>query len=386
MKNFAFSLPTKVYFGQGQITHLTELSAFGTKVLMVYGGGSIKRNGIYDRAMDLLVGAGLTVEELGGVEPNPRVTTVNRGAQICKDKGVDMVLAIGGGSTIDSAKAIAAGAKYDGDAWDLVLDNSKCTSALPVFDVLTLAATGSETNGGSVISNLDVPAKLALKSPCLYPQISILDPTYTFTVSRRQTAAGSADMMSHTFENYFSLEPGADLQRRFGEGLLKTIIDNAPVALEHPDDYEARANLMWTASHAISGIAGAGLAPGWACHPMEHELSAYYDVTHGEGLAVLTPVWMEHVLSDQTAPYLATYGRNVWGVTTGDDMAAAKEAIAHTRDFLFGTLGIPSTLRGVGVPDGSNFEAMAASAEKRTLVSFVPLDKDAVVSIYQDAL
>ena len=386
MKNFAFSLPTKVYFGKGQIEHLTELADYGKKALLVYGGGSIKRNGIYDRAMDLLVGAGLTVEELGGVEPNPRVTTVNRGAQICKDEGIDMVLAIGGGSTIDSSKAIAAGAKYDGDAWDLVLDNSKVAAALPVFDVLTLAATGSETNGTAVISNLDVPAKLALKSPCVYPTISILDPTYTFTVSRRQTASGSADMMSHTFENYFSFEPGADLQRRFGEGLLRTIIDNAPVALAHPDDYEARANLMWTASHAISGIAGAGLAVGWVCHPMEHELSAYYDVTHGEGLAVLTPVWMEHILSEKTAPYFATYGRNVWGVTAGDDMAAAKEAIARTRDFLFGTLGIPSTLRGIGVPDSSNFAAMAASAEKRTLGSFVPLDKDAVVSIYEDAL
>ena len=386
MKNFAFSLPTKVYFGKGQIEHLTELADYGKKALLVYGGGSIKRNGIYDRAMDLLTSVGVEVTELGGVEPNPRVTTVNRGAQICKDEGIDMVLAIGGGSTIDSSKAIAAGAKYDGDAWDLVLDNSKVAAALPVFDVLTLAATGSETNGTAVISNLDVPAKLALKSPCVYPTISILDPTYTFTVSRRQTASGSADMMSHTFENYFSFEPGADLQRRFGEGLLRTIIDNAPVALAHPDDYEARANLMWTASHAISGIAGAGLAVGWVCHPMEHELSAYYDVTHGEGLAVLTPVWMEHILSDKTAPYFATYGRNVWGVTAGDDMAAAKEAIAHTREFLFGTLGIPSTLREIGVPDASNFEVMAASAEKRTLGSFVPLDKAAVVSIYEDAL
>ncbi len=352
MKNFAFSLPTKVYFGKGQIDHLTELADYGKKALLVYGGGSIKRNGIFDRAVELLTGAGVEVVELGGVEPNPRVTTVNRGAQMCRDQGIDMVLAIGGGSTIDSSKAIAAAAKYDGDAWDLVLDNSKVADALPVFDVLTLAATGSETNGTAVISNLDVPAKLALKSPHVY----------------------------------FSFEPGADLQRRFGEGLLRTIIDNAPVALEHPDDYEARANLMWTASHAISGIAGAGLAVGWVCHPMEHELSAYYDVTHGEGLAVLTPVWMEHILSDKTAPYFATYGRNVWGVTAGDDMAAAKEAIAHTREFLFGTLGIPSTLREIGVPDGSNFEAMAASAEKRTLGSFVPLDKAAVVSIYEDAL
>lgn len=206
-----------------------------------------------------------------------------------------MVLAIGGGSTIDCSKVIAAGAKYDGDAWDLVLDATKIKAALPIFDVLTLSATGTEMDPFAVISDLTKNEKWGTGSPYMVPTMSILNPEYTYSVSKKQTAAGTADMMSHTMENYFSME-NADCQKFMAEGLLRTMIKNGPVALAEPDNYEARANLMWAGTHAINGVVGDGCSPAWCVHPMEHELSAFYDITHGEGLAILTPAWMEHIL------------------------------------------------------------------------------------------
>ena len=352
MRDFVFHAPTEICFGREQVSHLAELSAFGSRALLVYGGGSIKRNGIYDDVMGVLAGAGIEVEELAGVEPNPRIATVRRGVALCRERGVDMVLAVGGGSAIDCSKAIAAGVPYEGDPWDLVMDHSLAKAALPVACVVTLAATGSEMNGNAVISNPDIPAKLAVKSPLLCPRIAILDPTYTLTVPRRQTAAGVADMMSHTFENYFT---------------------------------DARANLMWAATHAINGIVSQGSAPAWSCHPIEHELSAYYDITHGEGLAVVTPVWMEHVLGVDTVVPFAEYGRNVWGLVGADDMAVAHEAIACTRRFLFQDLGIAPNLRGLGIPDESHFGDMADHMWWRTEKSFVPLSRDDVVAILHDA-
>lgn len=295
MYNFTLQIPTRIHFGKDTISYLSELKEYGDKVLLVYGGGSIKKNGIYDTAMQLLKDAALTVFELSGVEPNPRIETVRKGVTICKEEGIDMVLAIGGGSTIDCSKVIAAGAKYDGDAWDLVLDATKIKAALPIFDVLTLSATGTEMDPFAVISDLTKNEKWGTGSPYMVPTMSILNPEYTYSVSKKQTAAGTADMMSHTMENYFSME-NADCQKFMAEGLLRTMIKNGPVALAEPDNYEARANLMWAGTHAINGVVGDGCSPAWCVHPMEHELSAFYDITHGEGLAILTPAWMEHIL------------------------------------------------------------------------------------------
>ena len=286
MYNFTLYMPTRIHFGKGQISHLSELRESGTKVLLVYGGGSIKRNGIYDTAVDILKKAGLTIYDLPGVEPNPRIESVRKGVEKCKAEGIDMTLAIGGGSTIDCAKVVAAGAKYDGDPWDLVLDRSLIKTALPIYSVVTLAATGSEMNPSAVISDFTKHEKWGTSAPALVPTMSILDPTYTFSVSKRQTAAGTADIMSHTFENYFSFET-ADVQKAFGEALLKVLIKNGHIALAEPDNYDARANLMWAASHAINGLTKMGNAPAWCIHPMEHELSAFYDITHGVGLAIL---------------------------------------------------------------------------------------------------
>lgn len=387
MYNFTFSVPTVIHFGKGQIKHLSELRQSGTKALLVYGGGSIKRNGIYDEAMRILSDAGVSVTELAGVEPNPRIQTVRRGVELCRKDDIDMVLAIGGGSTIDCAKVVAAGAKYDGDPWDIVLDGSLAKEALPIYSVLTLAATGSEMDCFAVISDMEKNEKWGTGAECMKPTMSILDPTYTFTVSARQTAAGTADMMSHTFENYFTREKGADVQQRFAEALLKVMIKYGPVALEKPDDYDARANLMWAASHAINGLVGDGSANAWCVHPMEHELSAFYDITHGEGLAILTPAWMEFCMRKDptTVASFATYGRNVWGLD-GSDEDVAHEAVRRTRSFFVDSLHMPANLRAVGIEDQKNFEVMAQKAADGSKGSFVPLTKDDIVEIYKAAL
>ncbi|MFU0811542.1 MAG: Iron-containing alcohol dehydrogenase [Atopobium sp.] len=385
MYNFTFHAPTTIHFGKGQISHLADLAGYGKKVLLCYGGGSIKRNGIYDQATKILSDAGLEIFELSGVEPNPRIQTVRRGVELCRKESIDMVLAIGGGSTIDCAKVVAAGAKYDGDAWDLVIHPELIKAALPIFSVLTLAATGSEMDAFAVISDMTKNEKWGTAAECLKPTMSVLDPTYTFSVPARQTAAGTADMMSHTFENYFSMDDGAYVQKRMAEALLKTMIHYGPIALEKPDDYDARANLMWAASHAINGLVGEGCAPAWCVHPMEHELSAFYDITHGEGLAILTPAWMEHVLSEKTEKQFATYGRNVWGLTGTDDAPVAREAIARTRQFFTETMHMPATLHEVGITDEEHFDVMAQKAADGSKGSFVPLTKEDIVEIYRAA-
>lgn len=385
MYNFKFSIPTTIYFGKGQISHLDDLKQSGDKVLLVYGGGSIKKNGIYDQALKILEDAGISVTELAGVEPNPRVETVRKGVDLCKTNNLDMVLAIGGGSAIDCAKVVAAGAKYEGDAWDLVIHPEMIKAALPIYSVLTLSATGSEMDEFAVISDMTKNEKWGTGAECMKPTMSILDPSYTCSVSRKQTAAGTADMMSHTFENYFSFEEGADVQKRFAEGLLKTMIKYGPIALDDPNNYNARANLMWAATHAINGLISAGCSPAWCIHPMEHELSAFYDITHGQGLAILTPVWMKYVLNEKTAPVFADYGRNVWGLEGDDDMELSDAAIEKTADFFFKTMEIPKNLREVGITDQSNFEKMAEKAAAGSVGSFVPLTKEDIIEIYKAA-
>lgn len=382
MYNFTFEVPTRVHFGKGALSYLEELKDYGKKVLLVYGGGSIKKNGIYDNAMDILNKAGLEVVELSGVEPNPRIESVREGVSICKSEGIDMILAIGGGSTIDCAKVIAAGAKYDNDPWDLVLDGSIIKDALPIFDVLTLSATGTEMDAFAVISDLSKNEKWGTGSKYMIPTMSILDPEYTYSVSKKQTAAGTADMMSHTMENYFSME-NADCQKFMAEGLLRTMIKYAPIALDDPANYDARANLMLAGTYAINGIVGDGCSPAWCVHPMEHELSAFYDITHGEGLAILTPAWMEHILNENTLSNFVEFAKNVWGLSGDDDYELAHAGIDALRKFLFETMGMPANLRAVGITDDSNFEIMAQKASEGSKGSFVPLSKEDIIEIFR---
>ncbi|MDD4376905.1 MAG: iron-containing alcohol dehydrogenase, partial [Eubacteriales bacterium] len=276
MQNFNYSIPTKIYFGKGQIKNLSRIKEIGKRVLMVYGGGSIKKNGIYNKALDILKENDIEVFELAGVEPNPKIESVREGVTLCLENKIDVVLAIGGGSTIDCSKIIAAGAKFKGDPWELVLDGGKIKSALPVVTILTLAATGSEMDAFAVISDMSKNEKLGTGSDFVKPAFSILDPEYTFSVSKRQTAAGTADIMSHVFEVYFTREKDGFIQARFCESILKTCIKYGPIALENPEDYEARANLMWASSLAINGLLSYGADVQWRVHPIEHELSAFY--------------------------------------------------------------------------------------------------------------
>lgn len=385
MKNFTYSIPTIVHFGKGQITHLGELKQSGERVLLVYGGGSIKRTGIYDAALSVLQEAGLQVYELPGVEPNPRIQLVREGVDLCRRNKVDMVLAIGGGSSIDCAKLVAAGVCYQGDAWDLMVDSSRIQEALPIYCVLTLAATGSEMDNSTVISDPSLHQKLDIASDYLKPRMAILDPTYTFTVPASQTAAGSVDIMSHVFESYFTNTKGAVVQGHLCEAILKTVIQYAPIAMEHSEDYDARANLMWCSSLALNGILTYGAKVKWCVHPMEHELSAYYDITHGVGLAILTPVWMEYILNERTAPQLAAYGRNVWNLSwEEEDLVVAEKAIACTRQFFAG-LGMPATLHEIGI-DETHFEDMARSCCPFCEGCYVPLTMEDIVAIYKKAL
>lgn len=388
MENFYYSIPTKILFGKGQVEKLGQsIKAYGSKVLLVYGGGSIKKIGLYDKVIKQLKSHHIEIVELAGVEPNPRVTTVNKGAAICKEQGVDVVLAVGGGSTIDCAKVIAAAAYYEGDAWDLVEDASKVTKVLPLITVLTLSATGSEMDAYAVISNADTNEKLGTGHEEMKPKLSILDPEYTYTVSKYQTAAGTADIMSHVFEEYFNETEGAYLQDCMAEAVLKTCIKYGKIAVNEPENYEARANLMWASSLALNGLMHYGRGGSdWSVHPMEHELSAFYDITHGVGLAILTPHWMEYILDDSNVKKFVTYGVNVWGIDKNqDDYNIAREAINKTREY-FITLGIPMTLREVGIEE-EKIEIMAKQATRfGSITGYKVLQAEDVLKIFKAAL
>lgn len=384
MKNFLYDIGTKIYFGEGQIVHLPEaIKPYAQKVLLVYGGGSIKKSGLYDTVTRLFRENGIQWQELPGVEPNPRITSVNAGARLCREHGLEGVVAVGGGSTIDCSKAIAEAAAYDGDAWDLVLKKAPITKVLPVFSVLTLAATGSEMDCGAVISNMDTNDKLVITHPDARPKASILDPTYTYTVSAYQTAAGTADIMSHILETYFSRVGTAGLQDRMAEALLKTCIQYGPIACNDPANYEARANLMWTSSLAINGLLSLGKGTPWSVHSMEHELSAYFDITHGVGLAILTPAWMRYVLDDSSVDKFAEYAFNVWNIPMSDDRyAMAREAIDRTQQFFTKELKIAAALREVGITE-DKLEIMAEKAARTLGSAYKPLAKEDVLAIYR---
>ena len=389
MQNYSHTIPTKIYFGKGQISRRAEaLRPFGAKVLLTYGGGSIKKTGLYDTVMDILSDEGFTVTECGGIEPNPRIESVERGVKLCRENGIDVILAVGGGSTIDCSKAIAAGVFYEGDdLWQMVAERHGVLKALPLVDILTLSATGSEYDGGGVISNMKINQKLG--NSFTFPAVSICDPTYTFTVSKYQTAAGTADIMSHIFEEYFSRTPDSDLADGICETVLKSAIKNLPIALAEPDNYSARANLMSISSIACSGIPSYGKqSSGWPCHAMEHELSAFYDITHGVGLAILTPRWMRHILKkDPSCEWrFVRFAKNVWGMEGEDEHALANAAIDRLEEF-FRESGIPMTLSELGIGE-EHFAEMASHANRGGYLknSFVALTDEDIVEIYRACL
>ena len=386
MQNFEFHAYTDMLFGEGQIEKLPEvLARYGKRVLLTYGGGSLKKNGIYDKIKELT--GDFEVTELGGIEPNPRLTSVEKGVSLCREHQIDVILAAGGGSTIDCSKMIAAGACSEEEPWTLVKNPQKIQKALPIVTILTMGATGSEMNGNAVITNMETQEKLGTFSWKVIPQVSICDPTYLKTLPALQTAAGTADIMSHVFEDYFKTEPDAMVQDTFAEGILRTCIKYCPAALKNPADYAARANLMWASSMGLNGLCGSGKPGAWTCHPIEHELSAFYDITHGVGLAILTPRWMRYVLNENTVDKFAEYARNVWHLEDREDkFALAEEAIYKTETF-FRDCGIPMTLTELGI-DESKFERMAENAVRvgNLKTAFMPLAKEDVVNILKMCL
>ncbi|MBX9974106.1 iron-containing alcohol dehydrogenase [Cytobacillus firmus] len=387
MQNFTFYNPTKLIFGKDQLSQLqTEIPQYGKKVLVVYGGGSIKRNGLYDKVKAQLHEIGAEVFELSGVEPNPRISTVRKGVEICKAEGIDFLLAVGGGSVIDCTKAIAAGAKYDGDAWDLVIKKAFAAKALPFGTVLTLAATGSEMNAGSVITNWETNEKYGWGSPVTFPKFSILDPVNTFTVPRNQTVYGIVDMMSHVLEHYFHLEENTDFQDRMCESLLITIMEAAPKLLEDLESYEHRATILYSGTMALNGILNMGYRGDWATHNIEHAVSAVYDIPHGGGLAILFPNWMKHNLNVKPERFkqLAIRVFNVDPAGKTDEETAL-EGIEKLREF-WKSIGAPTRLADYDIDD-SKIELMADKATVNgEFGNFAKLNHDDVVSIYRASL
>ncbi len=386
MQNFIYDIPTKLLFGKGQIENLTSvLQSFGKNVLLTYGGGSIKKSGLYDDIMQRLTTSHFHVVELSGIEPNPRIETVRKGVELCHVHNIDVILAVGGGSTLDCSKAICAGYYYSGDLWEMVLHPQTITKTLPLVDILTLSATGSEFDAFGVISNPITQEKIG--SPFCYPNVSICDPAYTFSVPALQTAAGSADIMSHVLEVYFSEDASCDLAEGISEIILRSVIKNLPIVLKDPHDYDARANLMWNSTWACSGITGMGkINYTWSCHAIEHKLSAFYDITHGVGLAILTPRWMEYILNEKTVDRFTRFSRNVWGLEDDDPYVLARKGIQALYDF-FVSVNLPMTLHEVGI-DETHFEKMAEDAVKygELLDAYVSLTKEDVMNILKACL
>lgn len=389
MHNFTYAISTRVYFGEGQIKNLAKnVKKFSSKLLLVCGQGSIMRNGIYDDVAEHLNRNGIDFVVMQGVEPNAKLSAVKEGIRLCRENGVDGVLAVGGGSTLDCAKVIAGCAPYDGDPWDLISGKLKYSRVLPIFTVLTLSAAGSEMDALAVITDPERCEKLITGSPLMLPKASIEDPTYTYTVPREHTAAGSVDIFSHLLEPYFSVDESAWVSDRIAEALMKCVLRYAPIALEKPDDYEARSNLMWASSMAVNTITAKGKKIGWSVHEIEHTVSAYYDITHGVGLAIITPVWMDYVLNETTLPRFVTYGVNVWDIDPElPAIDIARAAIAKTREF-FLSLGMPAVLEEVGIPDDRYFDEMAVKAfgPEGRADSFMPLSVQDVKNILENCL
>ncbi|MDR1060194.1 MAG: iron-containing alcohol dehydrogenase [Clostridiales bacterium] len=362
MTNFDFYAPARILFGDGEEKRIGELlKPRASKVLLHYGGGSIKKSGLYGAVTASLRESGVDFAELGGVKPNPRLSLVHEGIALCKKEGVDLILAVGGGSAIDSAKAIAMGVYFDGDIWDVYDQGKPIEKALPVATILTIPAAGSESSGDTVITNEEKQLKYGYGSPLLRPVLSIVNPRLFFTLPREQLACGVADMMSHVFERYFTNTAHTDLTDGLCEATLKTLMRNALLASRDMRDYDAWAELGFAGTVAHNGLVGMGREQDWACHGMEHELSAIYDVAHGAGLATLTPGWMEYVWKDNAGMFVQ-FAVNVMGVEGSyrDSEAIIREGIARLREF-FGKLGLSATLSGLGIGE-DRLEEMAKKA------------------------
>ena len=389
MKNFVFHLDTQVFFGEDALSYLVpSCTRYGKKILLCIGGGSVKEQGIFDEVMEELSKGLFDITVFEGIEPNPTITTVRRGIEQAQEREVELILALGGGSVIDAAKAIAAGVCASEDPWHFVKGICKAEEALPLGVILTLAATGSEMDNISVISNEETKEKIGWSAASALPKFALMNPRYSFSVSREMTASGIADIMSHAMENYFMVGEGSFLSEELALAILRSCVHYAPVVLQDPHNYEARANLMWAGSWAINGLLSAGKDKGWSLHPMEHELSAFYNLTHGIGLAILTCPWLDYILEEKTQDKIARFGYRVFDLEKSssayDD---AKNTIQQLGNFYL-SMGLPLHLKEVGI--GSEyFELMAekiVSSRGGYLRGTKVLGKEDLVKIYRMSL
>ena len=388
MVNFDYQTPTRLIFGRGVVQEKLHdvMEKFGKRVLITWGGGSIKRSGLYDQVRDILKDK--EIHELPGIEPNPKYDpSVLEGVRICKEKNIDVILSVGGGSVLDCTKAIAGAACSDADPWDVITMKVPTLKAIPIVDIITLAATGSEYDRGGVISRTDTNDKLAYFSDLVFPAVSFIDPTYTFTLPVRQTLAGVSDCINHIMEQYFCGEH-IMMNDAFMEGAIKSLMKNVRIVLEDPENYEARAEIFYATTLGCNGIYSLGNSEsGWPMHAIEHALSGHYDINHGEGLAIVTPRWMKHILSEKTIERFVSFGTGVFGIDPAlPEMEIAEKAIQSIHDF-YREIGLPMTLREVGI-DGSRIDEMAhhIAVNEGLENAWAPLHEEDIAAILRDCL
>lgn len=386
MINFEFHNPTKVYFGKDGVSRLGELvKKEASKVLLVYGKSAIKRMGLYDKVVKQLNDNNITFYEVSGVDPNPRIESVREGAELCKKHDIELVLAVGGGSVIDCSKAIGLAAKYDGDPWDLYEYKHNPTDGLKIASILTLSATGSEMNRGSVITNWEINKKRGFGSIFSYPVFSILDPENTYTVSKYQTGCGIVDSLTHVYELYFSNDDFY-LNNRIAEGIMKTIIHYGRIAIKDPKNYEARANLMFGSTLALNGLTGFGKTWDGFNHTTEHVLSAYYDIAHGAGLAITGTHWMNYILDESNVDKFYEFAVNVWDIEEDSNkLNVAKKGINKMVEY-YKEIGMPTHLKEENIVN-PDLELLSSEAvTNNTLGNFKSLSKQDVYNILKNAL
>lgn len=389
MQNAVYYNPTKVLFGKGVEENIAEeIRPFAERVLLVYGGKSAEKSGLLDRMRKSLEQAGIHVVELGGVQPNPLLSKVREGIALARDNAVGLVLGVGGGSVIDTAKAVAIGTPNPEDVWDYYAKGAEPMVVLPVAAVLTIPGAGSESSTGSVITNDETQEKLSYDSDKLRPVVAALNPELTYTLPAYQTAAGITDAIAHVLERYFTNTKNVDVTDRMSESVIKTLMKYARRAIRYPEDYEARAEVMWACKVAHDGTLGVGREEDWASHDIEHELSARYDVTHGAGLAVVMPAWMKYVYRHDPARF-AQFAQRIFGVEYDYEYPenTAREGISRFMGFLAG-IGMPTSLRELGVMDEEDMDEMALRAAEHgggSVGHFVPLKAEDIRTILQIA-
>jgi hypothetical protein len=389
LNNFTYMNPTRIIFGKGAENQVgVETAAHARKILLHYGGGSIKTSGLYDRVCASLKAAGVEWVELGGVVPNPRLALVHQGVKLCKDNKLEMILAVGGGSVIDSAKAIAMGAVMDGDVWNYYIGKGQPTGALPVATVLTIPAAGSESSPGTVITNDEGMLKRAVNADCLFPRFSILNPELTFTLPRFQIACGASDIMAHLMERYFTNTKNVEFTDRMLEATMKTVSLMAAKVLANTADYDSWSELMWAGTVAHNNLLDTGRLADWASHDIEHELSGIYDVAHGAGLAVVFPAWMKYNLKHDVNRF-AQWAARVWNVDMDyfNPEATAREGISRLEAF-YHSLGLGTRLADlkIGTDRLDEMARKSTDGDVRTIGQFVKLDSKAVRKILELAV